>query len=44
MSEIFKALNAALPKLPWWKKLILIVLYPILWVGIWLAWRCEDNL
>ena len=44
MKQVIKSTNAALSKLPWWKKILLILLYPIVMAITWLAWRSQDKL
>ena len=39
MKEVIKALNTALLELPLWKKPLLVIAYPVLLIGVWLAWR-----
>ena len=43
MKDVIKALNAALLKLPWWKKPILIILYPIVLLVTGSLWRGLDK-
>jgi len=39
VKEVIKSMNAALAKLPWWKKILLVVSYPLVVPIVWLTWR-----
>jgi len=39
LKEVIKAMNAALTNLPWWKRILLVVSYPLIVPILWLTWR-----